>query len=122
MFKFLGNLFKPAAEAYKSRQVRKREEKVAKLKSDSEKLRVNAELVAQGREKDANWEMEAWKHSGWKDDAVLLWFLVTASAAFFFPGRLEEGIDVISGLPDWYTWSFVSIILASHGIRLWRRW
>lgn len=122
MFKWLGNLFKPAADAYKSRQERKKDEKVAELEHDSEKMRTNAELVRHGREKDANWELAAWKHSGIKDDVTLYWFLATASAAFFFPERLQEGVEVINSLPEWYTWTFVSLALASHGIRLWRRW
>jgi hypothetical protein len=84
-----------------------------------------AELVKAGLTADMNWEMEFAKQAerSWKDEYTLLVVSVPAVLAFVphYAPIVAMGFDALSKTPIWYQTMFVSIFLATYGIRFWRR-
>lgn len=82
------------------------------------------ELIRQGQQLDATWEIEQAKASGasWKDE----WFAVILSLPFLagFLGEAEmaeRAFDVMAKAPEWYTTAFLVAVGASFGVRLWKK-
>lgn len=83
------------------------------------------ELISQGLHADMQWELEMAKQaaSSWKDEYVLILLSIPAVLCFIPGGAVyvSQGFDAISKMPAWYQISFVSVLLATYGIRWWRR-
>jgi len=83
------------------------------------------ELVAQGLAADASWEMEFARQAehSWKDEYTLLVVSIPAVMAFIpgLAGYVATGFDALSRTPAWYQGMFVTLFLATVGIRFWRR-
>lgn len=84
-----------------------------------------AKLVSEGLAADASWELESLRaHShGWKDDAVLVMFMIPYVLCFI-PSTVQfvnEGFAALATTPTWYQVASVSIFMAIYGIRWWRR-
>jgi hypothetical protein len=82
-------------------------------------------LIQEGLHADMQWEMEMAKQaaSSWKDEYVLILVSIPAVLAFI-PGAapvVADGFDAIDKMPRWYQIVFVSVLLATYGIRWWRR-
>jgi len=83
------------------------------------------DLIKQGLHADMQWELEMAKQaaSSWKDEYVLLLVSIPAIMCFI-PGLdvyVHRGFEAISKMPGWYQITFVSVLLATYGIRWWRR-
>jgi hypothetical protein len=81
-------------------------------------------LIEQGLHADMQWELEMAKQaaSSWKDEYVLLLVSIPAILGFIgFDVQVKKGFEAISGMPSWYQITFVSVLLATYGIRWWRR-
>ncbi len=82
-------------------------------------------LIEQGLHADMQWELEMAKQaaSSWKDEYVLLLVSIPAILSFVPGGAIyvEKGFEAISRMPSWYQITFVSVLLATYGIRWWRR-
>ncbi len=121
--KWIREAIAPASEAYQARTTRKKEEFIANVEADAKRLQANAVALSQGRKADESWELKSIDNSGWKDE---LWSLVFAAVfvGSFVPklqDYVQVGIDQISAYPPWFQFLFSSIVLASFGIRYWRR-
>lgn len=82
-------------------------------------------LIEQGLHADMQWELEMAKQaaSSWKDEYVLILVSIPAVLSFV-PGAaplVQEGFEAIDKMPGWYQIVFVSVLLATYGIRWWRR-
>ena len=82
----------------------------AKVKS------INKQAEA-GQKIDAEWEVAQIKNSGWKDEWVLILFSIPAVICFVYPDAVMAGFEALDATPGWYQYVFVTIALASFGIR-----
>ena len=81
-------------------------------------------LIEQGLHADMQWELEMAKQaaSSWKDEYVLILVSIPAILTFFgFSKEVAEGFEALEKMPRWYQIVFVSVLLATYGIRWWRR-
>lgn len=81
-------------------------------------------LIEQGLHADMQWEMEMAKQaaSSWKDEYVLILVSLPAVSAFVgFDEQVLKGFEAIDKMPDYYKLVFVSVLLATFGIRFWRK-
>lgn len=83
-------------------------------------------LIEQGLHADMQWEMEMAKQaaSSWKDEYVLILVSIPAIVTFLSERgaqRVQEGFAALDKMPTWYQIVFVSVLLATYGIRWWRR-
>jgi hypothetical protein len=77
----------------------------------------------------AEWEMLHAKGSqtSWKDEYVLILFSIPTVMAFipFLEQYAISGFAILHTLPEWYRYTFVTIALASYGIKMkdifWKR-
>lgn len=77
--------------------------------------------ASEGR--DHEWELQAQKLSGWKDEYVLIVLSLPFIGAFFpfTQDYVLEGFNTVGMTPEWYRWLVMTIFTAVYGIRLWRR-
>jgi hypothetical protein len=83
------------------------------------------ELKKSGLEADAAWEMEFARQaaSSWKDEYTLIVISIPAIGCFI-PGMdvvVARGFEALSRTPLWYQGVFISLFLATVGIRYYRR-
>lgn len=96
------------------------------LKAEGER---QAALALAGLTADANWEQEFARQaaSSWKDEYTLLVVSIPAVLAFLKtswlngPLIVKEGFTALAATPLWYQGMFLSLFLATVGIRYWRR-
>lgn len=97
----------------------------AQLKAEQAAGDRRAKLISEGLAADANWEMEFARqaNSSWKDEYVLL-ILSIPVVLCFVPGWapvVAAGFAALAATPVWYQTAFISVFLATYGIRFWRR-
>lgn len=88
-----------------------------------------AQLALAGLAADASWEMEQVRQAatGWKDEFVLALLSVPLIACFVRtesfdgPKIVADGFAALSLTPMWYQGIVVAVMLATFGIRAWRR-
>ena len=85
------------------------------------KLDGEVKLLQSASDNVADWEQLHAKGSmsSWKDEWVLMMYSIPFILAFI-PGwgqYAKAGFEIASELPEWYTTVFVTISLASFGIR-----
>lgn len=121
----LGGLVAPITNYFQ----RKRELSLEEHKAALEILRAQgerqAQLIRDGLAADANWEMEFARQAStsWKDEYTLFLFSIPAVLAFI-PGYdqiVKAGFAAISEMPVWYQTGFLTMSLATIGVRWWRR-
>lgn len=83
------------------------------------------ELIKQGLAADANWEQAFAEQaaSSWKDEYTLIVFTIPYIMCFI-PGLspyVDMGFEAIARTPMWYQGIVGSLVLATVGIRMWRR-
>ncbi len=70
----------------------------------------------------AEWEILHAKGSmdSWKDEYVLIMLSVPTIMVFipFLAPFAEAGFDILRELPEWYRYLFVTVCLASYGIKM----
>ena len=118
-------LVEPVADYYKRKAELKQARFEAELKMEQAKGERAAELIKLGLTADMNWEMEFARQAqnSWKDEYTLL--VISAPAIMcFVPGfapYVSAGFAALEGTPRWYQLVFISLFLATVGIRYWRR-
>lgn len=124
-YNILGGLATPVVDYFKRRMEIKAEDRQQERAIKKALVERQIELISQGLHADMQWEMEMAKQasSSWKDEYVLI--LVSIPAVLcFIPGGSEyvsQGFMSIDKMPNWYQIVFVSVLLATYGIRWWRR-
>lgn len=78
------------------------------------------ELVSNIQNHKALWEIEAVKsgNTSWKDEYVTVLFSLPAIICFINPEIVNEGFDALSQSPDWYQYSFLTVMLAAVGVKM----
>ena len=97
-----------------------------KAKIKQAKVEGQVKLLQSASDDIASWEQLHAKGSmsSWKDEWVLLMLSVpfvlgfVKAGEFDGPGIVAEGFAAFAAAPDWYTYTFVTICLASFGIRM----
>lgn len=112
---------------------RRAELKAQSHQNELELLKAQGERQVQlslaGLTADANWEQEFARQAAtsWKDEYTLLVVSVPALLAFVRtswidgPSIVKEGFSALGATPLWYQGMFLSLFLATVGIRYWRR-
>jgi len=88
-----------------------------------------ATLAMAGLAADQQWEasMAEQAATGYKDEYVLALLSVplimcfVRTQSFDGPGIVADGFAALSGTPAWYQGIVVAVLLATYGIRAWRR-
>jgi hypothetical protein len=88
-----------------------------------------ATLAMAGLAADQQWEasMAEQAASGWKDEYVLglisvpLAMCFVRTSSFDGPQIVADGFAALGGTPLWYQSVVVAVLLATYGIRAWRR-
>lgn len=121
--KLLGSFSETVATAYIEKKRLKQEVVLEQLRGKRawEAAKTARAEASEGR--DATWESESIRNSGWKDELVII-VLTIPLVGVFVPGLspfILEGFQVLESTPDWYRWMVVMIYAATFGIRVWRR-
>lgn len=113
------------ADIYKQRQEIKAREKEREFELQEAIHKRRVDLISQGLAADANWEMEFARQAAtsWKDEYTLAVVSVPAVMCFIpgFDVYVKNGFIALSETPVWYQIVFISLFLATVGIRYWRR-
>lgn len=71
-------------------------------------------------QKDGEWEVEAVKNSGWKDEAMFV-IVMAPLIACFVPGfshYVVEGFQALdASLPEWWRWMVMATVGVSYGLK-----
>ena len=97
-----------------------------KAKLKQAKIEGEINLMKTASQNVADWEQLHAKgsQSSWKDEWVLIMFSVIFLLGFVQvagvdgPAIIRDGFAAFETVPEWYSYTFVSICLASFGIRL----
>lgn len=132
--KLLGNtvgaIIPPAAEYFTKREERKTQIAQLNHERELEKIRgkiayekAKSERAEKSEGRDADWELESIRNSGWKDELVIIVLSIPLIAVFIpqLAPYILEGFRILETTPDWYRWLIVMIYAATFGIRVWRR-
>lgn len=127
--KILGAVTGPVATYFTRRAELKTAAFQAQLDLTKAQGERQAALASQGLTADANWEQEFARQAAtsWKDEYTLLVVSIPAILAFVHtswlngPQIVKEGFSALGETPLWYQGMFLSLFLATVGIRYWRR-
>lgn len=78
------------------------------------------ELVSQAESYEHLWEIEQIRsgfHS-WKDEYVTLVISIPAILSFVCPTTVLSGFKALEASPEWYQYTFLSVMLAAVGINM----
>lgn len=125
----IGGLTGPVATYFTRRAELKAAEFQAQLDLTKAQGERQAALAIAGLTADANWEQEFARQAAtsWKDEYTLLVVSIPAILAFVKtswvngPLIVKEGFTALAATPLWYQGMFLSLFLATVGIRYWRR-
>ena len=110
---------------FRERQAQKSAERLRKMEFDDAIHKRKLDLVSQGLTADMNWEMEFARQAQttWKDEYTLIVISIPAVMAFIpaLAPYVKDGFAAISETPLWYQTVFISLFLATVGIRWFRR-
>ena len=127
--KILGGVAAPVVDYFKRRMELKAEDRQQERAVQKALAERKIELIAQGLTADMNWEMEFAQQArtSWKDEYTLLVVSTPAILSFIKlpwldgPAIVREGFKALEATPVWYQGVFVTMFLATVGIRYWRR-
>lgn len=115
----------PIGDYVKRKQEIKAAEHAGELEITKARLERQAKLYSEGLAADASWEMEFARQaaSSWKDEYTLIVVSIPAILCFIPGGDkyVTKGFEALNGTPSWYQFVFVTLYLATVGIRWWRR-
>ena len=93
-----------------------------KAKIKKAKVEGTIKRLQSAADNAAEWEMLHAKGSAtsWKDEYVLIIFSIPTIMAFipFLAPFAVRGFEILHTLPEWYTYTFITIALASYGIKM----
>jgi len=121
--KLVGTLPETVVDYYKQKRALEQEVELEKLKGKAEYERMKTKRASESEGRDADWELESIRNSGWKDEWVLI-LLSIPLILVFIPYTQEgvmEGFATLEKTPGWYRWLIMIIFTAIYGIRVWRR-
>jgi len=121
--KLIGTLPETVVDYYKEKKKLEQEVELEKLRGKAEWERQKTMRASESEGRDADWELESIRNSGWKDEWVLI--LLSIPLIFVFipwtQPTVLEGFAALETTPDWYRWLIMIIFTAIFGIRVWRR-
>jgi len=115
----LGAVFSPITEWVKAWQERKTAQ--LKHKQQIEKARAESKIamLKSAQNHKFEWEEQAVKNAGWKDD----WFVLVLTAPailVFWPDMqptVKSGFEALKELPEWYRYALLIAIGSSFGVK-----
>ena len=123
--KLVGTLPETVVGYYTKKKELEQEVTLEKLRGKAEYERAKTARASESEGRDADWELESIRNSGWKDEWVLILLSIPLILVFFpYPWgapAVLEGFAVLETTPDWYRWLVMMIYAAVFGIRVWRR-
>jgi hypothetical protein len=123
--KAVGGLAAPVLDYMTERARFSHELRVKIQEVEIAKLDRKAKLISEGLTADMNWEMEFARQAdrSWKDEYTLFVISIPAIGAFIpkFAPYIERGFAALDKTPHWYQLIFISLFLATYGIRFWRK-
>lgn len=123
--KILGGVAAPVVGYFQRRMELKSQERQQEQALKAAIHERQVQLIREGLAADATWEIESIRAhtNGWKDEAVLVMFMIPFVLCFFpwTAPYVKQGFDAISATPVWYQIGAMSVFLATYGIRWWRR-
>lgn len=121
----LGWLFAPLADIGKTwleghQKAAARRDRLEEAKTKAEEARLTKYLEDEG-----SYDIEAQRQMqfSWKDEYLTI-LMSLPFIASFIPGVQDyaaRGWEYVAMAPAWYTWSFIGIIVATFGLRGFRR-
>lgn len=125
LLSLLSGIPQALADIYKQRQEIKARQREREMEYKDALHKRQIDLVVQGLTADANWEMEFARQAAtsWKDEYTLIVISIPAILCFI-PGMdvyVRAGFSALNETPVWYQVTFLSLFLATVGIRYWRR-
>ena len=117
--KLLGGLPEEIAEYFKERQKLKNEIKLEKLRGEIAHQKAKAEAAAVLATREAEWELEQIRNSGWKDE---YWTIVLSAPVIlvfipWFQPYIAGGFVSLDQAPEWYLVAVGTAIAAAFGVR-----
>ena len=125
LLNLLSGIPQAAADYFKRKMELKAEERAQERSIKKALVERQLSLIEQGLHADMQWELEMAKQAAtsWKDEYTLI--VISAPAVLcFLPGGapyVAAGFAAITHTPLWYQTTFISLFLATVGIRWWRR-
>ena len=119
----LGKLPGEIVDYYKEKRKLEHEQELEKIRGKIAWEEAKSRRASESEGRDADWELESIRNSGWKDEWVLI-LLSIPLILVFIPYTQEgvmEGFTTLEKTPDWYRWLIMIIFTAIFGIRIWRR-
>jgi len=119
----IGKVAPKVADYYTKKIELKAQIEVETLKGKIAWEQALTKRASESEGRDADWEMESIKNSGFKDEFVLI-VLSIPMILVFFPWTqpyILQGFENLQQTPDWYRWLTTMIYAATFGIRIWRR-
>ena len=93
-----------------------------KAKLKQAKVEGQIAITQQASKNIADWELLHAKgsQSSWKDEYVLIIFSIPTIMVFipWLAPYATAGFETLHTLPEWYTYTFITIALASYGIKM----
>lgn len=119
----LGKVAPKVADYYIEKQKLKQEVELEVLRGKRAYEEAKSRRASESEGRDADWELESIRNSGWKDEWVLIVLSIPMICVFVpgLQGYIATGFDQLQTTPDWYRWLVGIIYAATFGIRIWRR-
>lgn len=119
------NVVKEPINEWQKRKTLKVENEAKELDREHEikmkKMDIAFKLAEQGKEVEANWDMEAQKQMrySWKDEWFVLLFSIPLIAAFIpnIAPYILQGFNVLEKTPHWYMLLVMGIVASTFGLR-----
>ena len=117
--KLLGSLPEEVAGYYRDKQKLKHELKLEKIKSEVAREKARADAASKLAEREAEWELEQIRNSGWKDE---YWTIVLSAPVVlvfipWFQPYIAGGFVSLEQAPEWYLVAVGTAIAAAFGVR-----
>ena len=119
----LGKFSESVANVYIEKKRLKHEMKMEQLRGKVAYEAAKTRRASESEGRDAEWELESIRNSGWKDEMVIVILSIPLVMVFVPPLQpfVVDGFSALSTTPEWYRWLIMMIYSATFGIRIWRR-
>jgi hypothetical protein len=119
----IGKFSETAATVYIEKKKLEHEAKMEELRGKVAWQEALTRRASESEGRDADWELESIRNSGWKDELVLIVISLGMVGVFVPPLQpyILDGFNALQQTPEWYRWLIMMIYAATFGIRIWRR-